>query len=125
VSDDTRRQLGSAGERLAADHLQRLGLAILERNYRTRWGELDIVAYDGRALVFCEVKTRQPGADFGGPLDAVGPFKRAQVRKMAFSWLHDRRSRRPYGATLRFDAIGLTLDASGRLLSLEHVEDAF
>jgi hypothetical protein len=44
---------------------------------------------------------------------------------MAFSWLRDRRSERPYGATLRFDAIGLTVDASGRLLALEHIEDAF
>ena len=124
VTGDPRPQLGRLGEQLAAEHLIRRGFQIVERNYRTRWGELDIVAYDGRALVFCEVKTRQPGADFGGPLDAVGPFKRAQVRKMAGRWLIER-TNRPHADTLRFDAIGVTLDPTGRLLSLEHLEGAF
>ena len=58
MPDNRRRQLGDAGEQLAADHLARRGFQILDRNYRTRWGELDIVACDGRTIVFCEVKTR-------------------------------------------------------------------
>ncbi|MGZ4219172.1 MAG: YraN family protein [Solirubrobacteraceae bacterium] len=52
---DPRRHLGQLGEQLAAEHLVRRGFEIVERNYRTRWGELDIIAFDGRILAFCEV----------------------------------------------------------------------
>jgi putative endonuclease len=124
VSDDVRHRLGQVGERLAAEHLVRRGFRILERNYRTRWGELDIVAFDGRTLAFCEVKTRRIIAGPGSPFDALHTRKRAQVRKMAGSWLIARRNR-PYADTVRFDAIGVTFDGQGRLLSLEHLEDAF
>ena len=122
---DRRGRLGRTGETLAAEHLQRLGFAILERNYRTRWGELDIVAFDGRTLVFCEVKTRRPGGVRGGPLEAVGYAKRTKVRRLASSWLSERRGDRPYASNLRFDAIGITLDAAGAIVSLEHLEGAF
>jgi len=50
MSSDPRHRLGTTGERLAAEHLTRRGYRIVERNYRTRWGELDIVAFDGRTL---------------------------------------------------------------------------
>ncbi len=116
--------MGRAGEQLAAEHLLRLGYEIVERNYRTRWGELDIVARCGSTLTFCEVKTRRAGGRAGGPFDAVGPAKRARVRKMAGSWLVERRDR-PYADVIRFDAIGVTFDAAGRLVSLEHLEGAF
>ncbi|HWK17656.1 MAG TPA: YraN family protein [Solirubrobacteraceae bacterium] len=124
MSNDLRHRLGQLGERLAAEHLGRLGFEIVERNYRTRWGELDIVAFDGRVLAFCEVKTRRVGAATGAALDAVGTGKRARVRKMAGSWLIERRER-PFAETIRFDAIGVTFDALGRLVSLEHLEGAF
>ncbi|HEY3729369.1 MAG TPA: YraN family protein [Solirubrobacteraceae bacterium] len=124
MSDDVRHRLGAAGERLAAEHLQRRGFAILERNYRTRWGELDIVAFDGRTLAFCEVKTRRAGGRAGGALEAVGARKQTRVRKMAGSWLVERRDR-PRADRLRLDAIGVTVDAAGRLVSLEHLEGAF
>ena len=124
MSSDLRHRLGALGERLAADHLARLGFEIVERNYRTRWGELDIVAFDGLTLTFCEVKTRRLTATGSGPLDAVGTVKRSRVRKMAGSWLIERRER-PYAVSVRFDAIGVTVDALGRLVRLEHVEDAF
>lgn len=116
--------LGRAGERLAAEHLRALGYEIVERNYRTRWGELDIVARTGDTLAFCEVKTRRAGGRAGGPLQAVGPGKQVRVRRMAAAWLADRRDR-PYAAVIRFDAIGVTFDARGRLLALEHLEGAF
>ena len=85
ASVDPRRTLGERGERIAADHLTRAGYTILATNYRTRFGELDLVAADARCLVFCEVKTRIAGTRRGpaGPLDAIGPRKRAQVRAMA------------------------------------------
>jgi putative endonuclease len=124
MSNDAGNRLGRTGEELAAEHLLRLGYEIVERNYRTRWGELDIVARSGRTLAFCEVKTRRAGGRAGGPFDAVGPGKQARVRKMAGSWLIERRDR-PYADVIRFDAIGVTFDAAGRLVSLEHLEGAF
>jgi putative endonuclease len=131
MGEERRRHLGQVGEQLAADHLARRGYRILERNYRTRWGELDIVAFDGRTLVFCEVKTRQvrsrtlaqsPGSL--PPVEGVTRRKREQVRKMAGRWLSERRDH-PYAALLRFDAIGIRLDAADGLVSLDHLEDAF
>jgi putative endonuclease len=116
--------VGRAGERLAAEHLERLGYEIVERNYRTRWGELDIVARAGATLTFCEVKTRRAGGRAGGPFEAVGRDKQTRVRKMAGSWLMERRDR-PYAKVIRFDAIGVTVDGAGRLISLEHLEGAF
>ena len=124
MHSDARQRLGQLGEQLAAEHLTRRGFEVVERNYRTRWGELDIIASDGHALVFCEVKTRRvarPGAE---PLDAVGVRKRSQVRKMAGQWLVTRTDR-PYAEKIRFDAIGVTFDAVGGLARIEHVEDAF
>jgi putative endonuclease len=102
----------------------RRGFDIIDRNYRTRWGELDIIAYDGRALVFCEVKTRRLPYRGGTPFEAVHASKRQQLRKMAGRWLVERQDR-PYAHELRFDAIGVTLDAGGQLIALEHVEAAF
>lgn len=122
-SGDARHGLGQAGEQLAAEHLERRGFAILDRNYRTRWGELDLVGFDGRVLVFCEVKTRRSGGSCGGPFEALGARKQARVRKMASMWLRERE--RPFAQMVRCDAIGVTVDASGRLVALEHLEGAF
>ncbi len=124
MSRDLRPQLGRLGEQLATEHLIRRGFEIVERNYRTRWGELDIVAYDGRTLAFCEVKTRRLTAPGRDPLESVHAVKRSKVRKMAGRWLIERTDR-PYADNVRFDAIGVTLDPAGRLVSLEHLEGAF
>jgi putative endonuclease len=124
VSTDVRQRLGRLGEQLAAEHLVRRGYQIVERNYRTRWGELDIVAYDGNTLAFCEVKTRRLRGDDPGPLEAVRGIKRSRIRKMAGRWLIERTDR-PYANELRFDAIGITLDPSGKLVRIEHLEGAF
>jgi putative endonuclease len=128
MSNDPRRRLGQLGESLATTHLEARGYEVIDRNFRTRHGELDLVACDWRWLVFCEVKTRiarGPPGPFG-PLAAVGPRKRRQVRAMARAWLAaNAATDRPRPARLRFDAIGISLDARGRLLGLEHLEDAF
>jgi putative endonuclease len=124
MSDDRRRQLGDTGEQLAAEHLNRRGFQILDRNFRTRWGELDIVACDGRTIVFCEVKTRVASRVGRDPLESVHPRKRAQVRRMAGRWLAERNDR-PRANELRFDAIGITLGSDGRLIRLDHLEAAF
>ena len=121
MSSDPRHQLGHLGERLAREHLERLGYTIVTRNYRTRFGELDIVARDRDALVFVEVKTRRHGAS---PLEFLSPRKRQQVRSMARSYLLATADR-PYSPEVRFDAIGVSIDEQGRLLELEHLEGAF
>src|SRR5690242_18754081 len=128
ASIDPRRTVGSLGEQIAADHLARAGYVILARNFRTRFGELDVVAANDRCIVFCEVKARIAGTRRGprGPLDAIGPRKRAQVRAMAREWLaSSAAAQRPHRPELRFDAIGILLTRSGRLVSLDHLEDAF
>jgi putative endonuclease len=124
VGRDSRRRLGQEGEQLAAEHMSRRGFEILERNYQTRWGELDIVAFDGYTLAFCEVKTRRLGPRAGHPFDALRTVKRDRVRNMARSWLAARRDH-PYARVLRFDAIGVTFDLAGQLVSIEHLEGAF
>jgi putative endonuclease len=127
-SSSPRIRLGAHGERLAAEHLERAGYRILERNARCgRIGELDIVARGERCLVFCEVKTRVAGTAAGpaGPLDAIGALKRRRLRQLAGEWLRTRPQDGRRAAWIRFDAIGVTIDRSGALLALEHVEDAF
>jgi putative endonuclease len=123
-SGDPRRALGSRGEALALAHLQRLGFELLARNHRTRWGEIDLIVFDGRTIVFVEVKTRRASGRAGSALEAVAPPKQQQVRRIAAAWLAEV-SDRPRSAELRFDAIGVTVDARGDLLRLDHVEAAF
>jgi putative endonuclease len=122
VSTDHRIPLGRLGEQLAAEHFERLGYAVVARNHRTRSGELDLVVADARALVFCEVKTRRAGS--GPPFESLHPAKQAQVRRMAAAFLAEVQDR-PRREELRFDAIGVVLDAGGRLVSLDHLEAAF
>lgn len=91
--DDTRGRrhaLGRAGEQLAAEYLEQHGLVVLERNWRCKLGEIDIVATDAARVVICEVKTRS-GIDYGAPLEAVVPEKVRQLRNLAKAWLteHD------------------------------------
>ena len=126
---DPRRELGAAGEELAARHLEARGLEIVDRNFRTRYGELDLVARDGRYLVFCEVKTRIVRAAPGplGPLASIGARKQRRVRAMAREWFAAEHSRLGSDSPpeIRFDAVGISLDPAGRLIELEHLEGAF
>lgn len=118
-----RRRLGLVGEQLAADHLARLGYRLLARNFRTRHGELDVIALDGPTLVFCEVKTVRSGAGVG-PWDQIGARKRCQLERMARAYLHAAPSR-PRAPTIRFDAVGIVLDADERLVALDHLQGAW
>jgi len=135
VATNPRSKLGARGEQLAAEHLERRGLEIVQRNYRTRWGELDIIAADARTLVFCEVKSRLSNADRGTTtaggmsgevraLESVRQRKRAQVRRLAGHWL-SQTTARPHAPNVRFDVIGVILDRHGELVELEHLEGAF
>ena len=122
MTTDQRHLLGRRGEQLAAEHFERLGLRVLARNHRTRFGELDLVLEGEGLLVFCEVKTRRHGS--GSPWDALHDAKRAQVRRMAAAFLAEV-TERPWSRDLRFDAVGVVIDAGGALVGLEHLEGAF
>lgn len=128
---DHRRAVGRLGEDLAAAHLTRLGFSTLARNVRTRAGEIDLIVFDGRTLVFAEVKTRRvrdgerairPDQE---PLPWLRPRQRARVRRLAVAWLSDTRHERPTARTVRFDAVGVIVDSRGALLRLDHVEGAW
>ena len=121
--------LGRRGEQMAAEHLVRRGFTIVARNYRPRWGEIDIIAFDGRTLTFCEVKSRRVRTPLRGPaerppFESLHPRKRAQVRRMARHWISEQYER-PYAPVIRFDAIGVTFDTHDDLVRLEHLEGAF
>ena len=123
MSADPRHHLGRTGEDLAAEHFERLGYDVVDRNYRTRYGELDLVCFDGETLVFCEVKTRRANRA-ASPWDNLHSEKRAQVRRMSAAWLAEKPGR-PYAQQLRFDAVGVLFDPQGRLVALDHLEGAF
>ncbi len=115
--------LGRAGERIALEHLERLGYRVVARNHRTRLGEIDLVVGIGPTLVFVEVKTRRSQRS-SAPWDSLDERKRRQVRRLAAAFLNER-PQRPSPRELRFDAIGILLDCQGRLLRLDHIENAF
>ena len=124
---DPRRRLGAFGEALARRHLEARGLEILDANYRTRYGELDLVAADRSNLVFCEVKSRLATRPCPLTLEMIGPGKRRRLRMMAREWLS---SRAPLlggwdGHEIRFDAIGVTVAPDGGVVGIDHVPDAF
>ena len=104
---DSRQSFGKVGEDLACDELARRGYAILERRYRTRYGEIDIVARAGRTLVFVEVKART-GEEYGGGGAAVTPSKQQRVVRMAIDFLSRRRLQ---DQPCRFDVV--TVDFEG------------
>ena len=131
VSPDRRQTLGHRGEELAARHLERAGWRIVERNYRVREGEIDLIAVRGPTLAFCEVKTlvHRPNRTRGpaNPVESVGYRKQVRVRRMARTWLAARRAegRTTGAADLRLDVIGVVLSPAGELVRLEHIEGAF
>jgi putative endonuclease len=121
-----RQRLGRTAEDLVAGRLNAAHWEILERNARTRYGELDIVALDGRTLVFVEVKAGRADSAFGPerPVHAVNRRKQQRIRRLATAWLAENRGAIRYDG-IRFDAIGVTLDRSGQVIDLEHLVAAF
>lgn len=112
--------VGSQGEELAANFLRRLRYRILERNYRCRCGEIDIVARQGETVVFVEVKTRRSDR-YGSPALSVTPFKQRQIARAAQTWLA---ANRLADAAARFDVLSIRL-REGEPPEIEHIANAF
>lgn len=121
-----RRRTGEIAEELVARRLAAAGWEIVERNARTRYGELDIVARDGRTLVFIEVKGARRGTRVGPekPILSIDFRKQRRVRRLATAWMSERRDQPPY-TEIRFDAVGVTLGRGDRPLDVEYVKGAF
>ena len=111
---DHRQSLGKRGEDLACEELERRGYAIVERRFRTRCGELDIVARDGAVLVFVEVKARS-GSRFGSPFESVTWQKRQRLSAMAESYLFIKRLT---GVACRFDVVAVLEHRGGHTVEL-------
>lgn len=114
-----RSELGRRGEDAACSLLRRLGFEVLERNYRSGRGEIDVVARRGETLVFCEVKTRRTD-HWGTPAEAVDRAKQARLRRLAAAWMAERR---PGYADVRFDVVSVIVRDDRT--DVTHVPDAF
>jgi len=107
----SRNELGALGEQVAVDHLRNAGLRIVARNWRCRYGELDVIADDASGtVVFVEVKTRS-GDGFGGVEQAVTPQKVRRIRRLAGLWLAGQDAR---WAQVRIDVIGVRVGRGPR-----------
>jgi putative endonuclease len=117
---DGRRVLGARGESLIADRYLAGGYEILDRNWRCRQGELDLVVHRDRVLVFCEVKTRSSDR-FGAPIEAITREKRQRIRVLAGRWLDEHK---PVVREVRFDVASVLVRADGEAV-IEVMEGAF
>ena len=112
--------LGRAGEDRAARYLEQLGFEILDRNWRCRAGEIDVVAADASTVVVVEVKTRR-GEAYGHPFEALDARKRARLWRLAVAWAVAHRDQ-VQGRRLRIDAVGL-IGVEPATARLEHLVD--
>ena len=109
---------GTRGEIIAANYLKNKGYKIIERNYRNKIGEIDLIALDGEILVFVEVKTRISKA-FGDPLEAINLTKQEKIHRIATLYLMTKnKMEKPF----RFDAISILGDSEE---DIRHIENAF
>jgi putative endonuclease len=116
----SRMLLGRAGEDAAAAYYRGLGFTVVERNFRCRLGEIDLVARRGKTLVFCEVKART-AERWGDPSEAVGFAKQQRLRRLAGAWLGQHR---PGAVDVRFDVISIIF-RPGRKPAIRHLPAAF
>jgi len=115
-----RKETGAIGERLAADYLKRHGYKIIQRNFRCREGEIDIIARKDESLVFVEVRTKKNKA-FGTPEESVTLSKREKLIHLAYSYLQ---ACDKLPQSWRIDVVAVELTPDNRLLRLEHIENA-
>ncbi|MBU4376955.1 MAG: YraN family protein [Candidatus Omnitrophica bacterium] len=113
--------IGKTGEALASGYLKRQGYEILERNYKTKIGEIDIVARDGKALVFVEVKTRQSDL-YGLPEEAINAKKMRKLTQLAELYI---KRKHLYQTEARFDVVGILMDCGNGSKSIRLTKNAF
>ncbi|WP_379151268.1 YraN family protein [Paenibacillus sp. sgz5001063] len=118
----TRKQKGADGERAALQYLSSQGYRIIERNWRCRSGELDIIAEYGEVLVFIEVRSRSGSPLQGTPEESVDERKIRQVRATAQVYIH---MKSEYERRVSFDVVTVMLNEDRSIASLHHIRDAF
>ena len=118
---DGRKELGAKGEKLAAKFLKRKGYKIVQRNYRCRLGEIDIIAEQDRSIIFVEVRSKQ-SERFGPPQYSITRAKRGQISKTALCYIKEKRL---VERSCRFDVIAITFSPESRKPEIEHIENAF
>jgi putative endonuclease len=114
-----RRGLGRRGEELASHHLLAKGYEIVDRNWRCESGELDLIARDRGCLVLVEVRTRR-GREMGSPEESITPAKQARLITLAEAYVQSQDWRGPW----RLDVVAVEMDRRGRLLRIDHYENA-
>ncbi len=117
---DKKKVIGKVGEQLATAYLKQNGFHIIERNYRQKWGEIDIIARDKKTIVFVEVKTRKSNR-FGSPFEAVTTRKQQQIARTAHDYLCRNNL---FNKSARFDVIGIILSRDDKP-SIELIQNAF
>lgn len=114
-----KKSIGTLGEQLAEQFLRRKGYAISEKNFHTRFGEIDIIARRNSTLIFIEVKTRT-STFFGLPEESITPYKQERWKKSV--WVYCQ-TKNLHGIQLRFDVIAILLNTQTRKASLRHFKN--
>lgn len=115
------QSLGQLGELSAIEYLKNKGYKLLEQNFRNKLGEIDLIAQEGKVIVFLEVKTRK-STQFGAPFEAVHWAKQKKMVRLAFSYLKYK-----FGSLdilCRFDVVSIYVDSSNKI-TLQHIQNAF
>jgi putative endonuclease len=116
-----KKEIGKIGEEIASKHIIDRGYVVLERNYRTRYGELDIIAKENNYLVFIEVKARK-GTEFGYPREAVDWYKQSRIKNIASLYIAKKKL---HNSKIRFDVVEVVLDEKNRAKSVVIIKNAF
>jgi putative endonuclease len=114
-----KKEIGQRGEEMAVSFLKGLNYQILERNYRCKLGEVDIIALDNDTLVFIEVRTRS-SLDFGLPQESINRRKRHQISKVALEFMLRKKMK---NIPARFDVVAISLEPGKE--KVDHIKDAF
>jgi len=119
MTEQSTKEQGRSGEDIALNYLRKQGYKIIERNYRCRYGEIDLIARDGKTLVFVEVKSRRSTA-FGAPEEAVGTAKQKKISTVALWYLEEKNI---HNRDARFDVVSVM--STGQEQKVELIRDAF
>lgn len=121
VSTRARKNFGDSAERVAALYLEERGCRILARNFRTRLGEIDLIAMDAGELAFVEVKARR-GAAYGAPEEAITPRKQIRMVNLAEAFMAQQKEFAAH--SWRIDVVAIELDRAGKVVRINHIKNA-